>query len=497
MKNIDISRDSFDPMRGFSRVVKQQGRVELDADWNEQASIMLRTLRTMMVDLTGPHGGPVGQCAFRLLVQADAATPATFDKLDAASKALLADLQPGDFVLTSGHYYVDGLLCEVHEPFLFTRQALHRRHPLAPSTKEVHLIYLDVWEREVTPLEDAGIREVALGGADTAARMQVVWEIRSMAVERSQPGKEQNSTPADLAPPWPDHLEKLQPRQRGTLAVRAREPQSASETESPGTEGRYRGLENQLYRIEIQRAGKAGDGVPGATFKWSRDNGSVAFAVQRYEFDDDRTLRVGLTSLGRDDTAMLSIGDAVEFDDVPLRDHDVAGVLFQVSAIDSTNRIVTLQRPVPIAARSAPTTVASDAFHTLVLRRWDHAPGLARKSGVRFFENAVVIEEGRWLPLEDGVEVRFDASKATATSPYRSGDYWQVAARVATGDVVWPRSAGQPRALPPMGVEHHYAPLALVDVTATETQRLAPLSRRFGYHRLKDFARDVFARDGG
>ncbi|MFX8848757.1 DUF6519 domain-containing protein, partial [Acinetobacter baumannii] len=35
----------------------------------------------------------------------------------------------------------------------------------------------------------------------------------------------------------------------------------------------YRGTENQLYRIEIQQ-GNLGGGQ--ATFKWSRDNGSVA-----------------------------------------------------------------------------------------------------------------------------------------------------------------------------------------------------------------------------
>lgn len=37
-------------------------------------------------------------------------------------------------------------------------------------------------------------------------------------------------------------------------------------------DAKYRGVENQLYRVEIHRGGKAGL----ATFKWSRDNGSVA-----------------------------------------------------------------------------------------------------------------------------------------------------------------------------------------------------------------------------
>jgi hypothetical protein len=42
----DFSRDSFDPVKHFSRVLQQQGRVQLDADWNEQAAILLHYLRT-------------------------------------------------------------------------------------------------------------------------------------------------------------------------------------------------------------------------------------------------------------------------------------------------------------------------------------------------------------------------------------------------------------------------------------------------------------------
>ena len=33
----DFTRDTFNPLKHFSRVLMQQGRVQLDADWNEQA----------------------------------------------------------------------------------------------------------------------------------------------------------------------------------------------------------------------------------------------------------------------------------------------------------------------------------------------------------------------------------------------------------------------------------------------------------------------------
>ena len=44
------------------------------------------------------------------------------------------------------------------------------------------MVYLDVWERHVTSLQEKGIREVALGinEPDTAARAQVVWQVKIM-----------------------------------------------------------------------------------------------------------------------------------------------------------------------------------------------------------------------------------------------------------------------------------------------------------------------------
>src|SRR5437588_10157922 len=61
----DITRDTFNRLNNFSRVLKQQGRVDLDAEWNEQVDILLYYLRTLTKDLVGqraavgldPHRG--------------------------------------------------------------------------------------------------------------------------------------------------------------------------------------------------------------------------------------------------------------------------------------------------------------------------------------------------------------------------------------------------------------------------------------------------------
>lgn len=53
----DFARFTFDPARHCNRVWQQQGRVSLDADWNEQAAIRLHLLRALAMELAGAGRG--------------------------------------------------------------------------------------------------------------------------------------------------------------------------------------------------------------------------------------------------------------------------------------------------------------------------------------------------------------------------------------------------------------------------------------------------------
>src|SRR5260370_36839928 len=89
----DFTRDTFYPFRHFSRVLMQQGRVQLDADWNEQADILTHYLRELAVAIIGLHGGPEGEAGF-------------------AVSASGKDADKGDFFVGVGDYYIDGILVE-------------------------------------------------------------------------------------------------------------------------------------------------------------------------------------------------------------------------------------------------------------------------------------------------------------------------------------------------------------------------------------------------
>ena len=61
----DFTRETFNPRDHFNRVLMQQGRVMMDADWNEQEAIEAYLERTEAVDVIGLCGAPMvqGECA--------------------------------------------------------------------------------------------------------------------------------------------------------------------------------------------------------------------------------------------------------------------------------------------------------------------------------------------------------------------------------------------------------------------------------------------------
>src|SRR5215469_3508599 len=88
----DLTRNTFSAFNHFRRVLMQQGRVQLDADWNEQAAILLHNLESLAADVIGQAGGT--QFAF------------------AISPIPLSPAITNDFRIGLGDYYVDGILCE-------------------------------------------------------------------------------------------------------------------------------------------------------------------------------------------------------------------------------------------------------------------------------------------------------------------------------------------------------------------------------------------------
>jgi hypothetical protein len=409
----DFSRTTHRPNRHYSRVLLQQGRVLLDADWNEQVEIQLQAMRQMMRDLIGPHGGPSDALAFRVeLAEADNEFVFT---LGTGSEAVQVNEHKRAHTKRPpiGRYYVDGIMIE-HDAKMTEGKPV--KLGTAVGKNAFVFVYLEVWEQHVTWIEEnkrfklRSMREVALDGPDTCSRAQVRWAIEAEAlpkqiVEYLQKLNEANGDDdsgerqRQVGHMW-SQLRLQQLSQRGiklwagltTQDIGAGDP--CRDTAQP----RYRGPENRLYRVEIH---SVTDGVP--AFKWSRENGSVVFPIAVDEditFDEGKlTLALGI---GSDPRFGLERGDIVELVTEVLDADGEAGPLFEVDNIDVSGRAVTLSA-IGTSSMSLPPK------NWALLRRWDQSLDSKRSKGspAQMREGAIVIDGTDEFVLEDGIVVRF------------------------------------------------------------------------------------------
>ncbi len=431
----DFSRLTFAPEKHFSAVLVQQGRVMLDADANEQTAVTLHYLRRLAADVIGPFGGPGPATAdANFHVTVDTTTP---------SEPTLA--------IAKGWYYVHGLLCEADEPTTFYKQPeafLDRELADDRLPDRPYVVYLRVWERHITAVEDPSIRELALGenGPDTAARSKIVWQVRATAEFPPGSGtqvKDWSKVDRDTArQAWEAWETTLTTGPRAALKAMARQP-SADDFEPcvASPDARYRGLENQLYRVEVHTGGSAyGQAGGSATFKWSRDNGAAVFPLESLSGSDATVL-----SLGRDRGLGLEVGDWVELLDDRYVLRGERHRLLRAASIEPLDRLVVLEDEPDDGVGQDPE------LHPL-LRRWDQQEGPASSGYATLVPGEGVLEV---IETTDGTD----------------GWLELIPARTAIGDVEWPQEAGGPAARPPTGVEYFYAPLALVD-TAGKAQDL-------------------------
>ena len=489
----DFTRVTFKPEKNFSRVLSQQGRVSIDADSAEQTAILLHYLRTLAQDIIGPHGAPSGQQGgFELTLDNE-----------------------GRPNIEAGRYYVDGIMVENAERCLYTAQAdypLPENDPLKlflenPAQTEGVWLYLDVWERLITPIEDDSIREKALGGPDTCVRAKIVWQLKSIspediklgmrtdmeekisaaakkkvvkatksAIKKSTATVKQKASAAatqkasaakltsEKAPATEaaateaeGNTELADYEQEGCLQLReflnnqgrplmAAQIDSREITRNPCTiapEAKYRGAENQLYRIEIHRSGTADT----ATFSWSRENGSVATAW----------LASAGNSLTVANSRGFSAGNWVELSDDTLELQGESGVLVKLANVEGDTLVLDENS---IASGQEEGVIWFQGMINPKIRRWDQT----ESGDIILSQGAVPVvaqesQQDGWINLEDGVQIRF-----APDGYFHSADYWLIPARVATGNIEWPedKALNQAAWLPPHGIEHHYAPLGFM-----------------------------------
>ncbi len=425
----DFTRSTFKRKNHYRSVRMQQGRVQLDSDWNEQADINNYHVETGMKDVIGRCGAP-------------------FHKKtginDIKNFEIKVTDDTKDFEIAQGHIYVNGILCEndpegasirgSNQPDLpplpegvdFTADMpfIQFRDPPVQFSGGKYLAFLDVWQRHITYLDDKNIREVALGGPDTATRAKTVWQVKLLPV-----GEEDVNCLLDNPA-----FNELVAGSTGKLSAKTTEPGTfgADPCILPSGGG-YRRIRNQLYRVEIHDGGDRET----ATFKWSRDNGTVV--VTWKSIKDENKLTV--IDPGRGILSCFAAGKWVELTDDIHELWGLPGTLVRLTGV--SGELFTID-PASITG----FIDMEDFPKNPKVRLWD-SEGAVKVSQVPGED---------WVQLGDeGIQVRFE------TGTYRTGDYWLIPARTEKADIDWPKVSGQPEAQEPHGIKHHYCRLALLE----------------------------------
>lgn len=233
-----ISRDSFHPEQRYSGVYLQQGRMILDADWNELSDIEKARLVDALRDAIAGGAPRVGG----LRVFSDPAG------------SMNIRIQPGAL-------YVEGVPARLDAGAPLPVDA-QPEYPIKADYSGQNLkLYADVWERSVSALEQSALMDAALHGADTATRSQTMLQVKWCA-NAIDPLNEAANPSIGTAP----------------LTLKLRLIASGGDACDPcASQVKVaERLGNYLFRVEVHDYDPATQWL---TLKWSRDNGAEACAV--------------------------------------------------------------------------------------------------------------------------------------------------------------------------------------------------------------------------
>ena len=432
----DYSRKRFNPENHYQGVLRQQGRVDLDADWNEYIDLQDRRWRAETIDVIGRCGVP-------------SETPDGF-------KIAVTD---GELTVGQGRIYVDGHLAENHGAAAQFNPILEESYGTAPLPVKDQpyggpvsvppqvrsLLYLDVWRREVTHLQEPQLIEPAVN-VDTTTRYQAAWQVKvlgNIAADVTCP------TPLTDIGTWPSENLPSAARLTTTTVAVSTEPDDPCLVPPSGG---YRGLENHLYRVEVHSATNAAVRV-----KWSRENAHVATNVLEI-LSTGKTIRV--ESLGHDDVLRFKNGDWVEITSDSREFSGQSGVMRKVT-VDDSNQTLSFEALDPSEFPDGPV----DAADHLRVIRWDQRGSIRRPDGTELMNLDLgtegLIELTATDPscvLECGIQVTLSID---GSGTAHSGDYWCFAARTADADIERLDKA------PPLGVHHHFCTLAIIEPDGT------------------------------
>lgn len=459
MATQDISRFLLQPSKHYSTVHMQQGRVIVDSDWNERANIEAEDLRASLLDIICSKGTPNDGMKI---------TGAT--KIDNIDLPLGATTNTITFNVGAGSYYIGGLRFAIESGTTFLNQtdwlqvnAHDDNLPSKPDAARFDLVYAYAWEQPVTAVEDSELREVALGDRDTSTRIKRMCRFMVKENVGTADGSEAfEELIAQLATePATYDAETCELRSGALMEVTLVESDKEEDLCADPAVSGYVAAENQAIRVELR---------PDNKWVWGFDNASKLYRVKIGNIDEvnERTTLHFLTEPA-DLPSMPRAGQVVEVvawgAKLPNQEKVAelqGGVTTVYSSYDPSDKTMVIVGALPAAAggwlelHEEHHNSADTEPEYLYLRVWDR--------GAEIIDNVTTLAE---YPISDiprdlgstGLAVRFPATGIP-------GDYWIIAARPSTPELVTPWDLTTDTGVPPHGPRRFYAPLATLSWSA-------------------------------
>ena len=263
----DRARVSYDPSRKWRGVIAQQGRVTVEADWNEAAMIADERDRHLALDVIGPFATPDRGYAVTVAPREVSAPP------------------HGASHHRAGTLYLGGERLDLTQQVRYRAQPDWLDHSTDPMWQDPRacrdadsaheLVYLLAAEQEVSAVEDPALADVALGGPDTMQRRRILQHFVRYPAESGTREGVQDAFERSLAENGltfdPVHLTARSPAR-----LKVSFPVAQSRGRSAATAG-YLGAENQMIRVMVAGLDDA-TGQP--TIVWGFDDASFLYRVQ-------------------------------------------------------------------------------------------------------------------------------------------------------------------------------------------------------------------------
>ena len=464
MSAVDISRHLHQPEKGYSGLLRLQGRILLDSDENEREMLGMDMTDELATSVIGPSGA--SDDGYRITAVSSLAG-GRFDLAFAAGSLYAGGKRFETTALASLLDQTDWLQFSAND---------RPTQPAADGSGPRHsFVYLQGWEQAVTSIEDSETLEIALNGADTSARLRPMERIQVVPTAADNCNDALTGLFPRTGVPEAFHLPTARLTGTTRLVVSFDNTGVTDDLCSPRASGGYLGADNESIRVQVVQPANGGPGQ----LIWSYQNAAPLYRVTVENYTDisgTSRRQVRMLTPPWDQISQPKAGDVVEilrWEALLPNMEKIAERVGRFHRVDqtysATDGTLILEDPIPNSYHAWYTTPdgnaaknpADDPQEYLFMRVWRGEVFNSGSHGLAFTPNT---------PVSLGTS----GLCVTLNDVGRAGDFWIFSVRPGAPRTVVPWEFTSLSGAPPTGPIELIAPIGLLDWDALGENGQAP-----------------------